>query len=134
MSDSKQQIILFFDGVCGLCNRWVDFVLKKDKNQLFRFTPLQGEKAKEVLPEKYLKDLSTLILKIDDQIYIQSDAVLMICQKLGGIWKIFSYFRWIPRFIRDFCYRLIAKNRYRFFGKKEICRIPTPEERKYFYD
>jgi len=132
MQDQLQRVI-FFDGVCGLCNAWVDFILKRDRAGIFSFAPLQGNYAKEMEPEAS-KNLNTMIYFVSGQRYYRTGAILRILRDLGGIWYLAWVFWFVPFFIRDFFYGLIARNRYRIFGKKENCRIPTPEEKVRFLD
>ena len=132
MQDQLQRII-FFDGVCGLCNAWVDFILKRDKAGIFSFAPLQGNYAKEMEPEAS-KNLNTMIYHASGQRYYRTGAILRILRDLGGIWCLAWVFWLVPFFIRDFFYGLIARNRYRIFGKIENCRIPTSEEKVRFLD
>jgi predicted DCC family thiol-disulfide oxidoreductase YuxK len=121
--------IVYFDGVCGMCNRTVDFVLKRDRRGHFQFAPLQGETAAARLPQGDRQLLSTLVLQTPQGEFRRSAAVVGILQGLGGMWWIAGSLLWIvPRPLRDWVYRLIAGNRYRLFGKKETCRLPTPEE------
>lgn len=123
------QTILFFDGVCGLCNRSVDFLIRRDKHNRLLFAPLQGQTAKEMLPEKAITDLNSMALLDNGHLYYKSTAVLRSVKRMGGLWSIFSAFLLIPAFLRDPIYNLVAQFRYRVFGKKESCRIPTPDER-----
>ena len=132
MQDQLQRVI-FFDGVCGLCNAWVDFILKRDRAGIFSFAPLQGNYAKEMEPEAS-KNLNTMIYLASGQRYYRTGAILRILRDLGGIWYLAWVFWFVPFFIRDFLYGLIARNRYRIFGKKENCRIPTPKEKVRFLD
>ncbi|OUU61247.1 MAG: hypothetical protein CBC20_00715 [Verrucomicrobia bacterium TMED60] len=132
MQDQLQRVI-FFDGVCGLCNAWVDFILKRDRAGIFSFAPLQGNYAKEMEPEAS-KNLNTMIYLVSGQRYYRTGAILRILRDLGGIWYLAWVFWFVPFFIRDFFYGLIARNRYRIFGKKENCRIPTPKEKVRFLD
>ncbi len=126
--------ILFFDGVCGLCSAAVDFVMVEDFGQRIKFAPLQGEAAKVKLPKELTANLSTLVLWEDDRIYQKSAAVFVVLDHLGGIWKILNIFKVIPRSILDLIYDWVAKSRYRWFGRKETCRLPTPPERSRFID
>lgn len=114
--------IIFFDGECNLCNGFVDLILKIDTEQKFLLAPLQGETAKHYLPPLSTKPEDWAIAYFDGEKSVQaSDACLAICEKLGGIWKIFTLFRPLPQNFRDFLYRIIASNRYRWFGKRS-CR------------
>src|SRR5262245_39337172 len=124
--------VLFFDGVCGLCNQWVDFVIARDEKQRFRFSPLQSEFARGELRLDGEAGFHTLYLLEDGRILERTDAVIRICELLGGIWSLAAIARFVPRPIRDAAYDAIASRRYRWFGRKETCRIPTPEERERF--
>ena len=130
MSDKNQRVILF-DGVCGLCNAWVDFVLKQDNGGKFQFAPLQGEYASQVAPEQST-DLKSIVYICGCRKYTKNGAVLRILRDLGGVWKIFWVFWLIPSFLRDFFYLIVANNRYRIFGQRESCRVPSIEEKKRF--
>ena len=125
--------IVFFDGSCVLCNRFVDWVLKRDHRKAFRFTPLQGETAANLLPPQS-DDPATWAIALADEkgMHYQSDAALRIISRLGGPYRGVALLLWIPRIVRDRVYRLIASNRYRWFGRLEVCRIPTREERDQF--
>lgn len=127
--------ILFFDGVCGLCNRFVDFVLKYDDDGRVFFAPLQGTTAAESLPENIVQNLDTVVFLDGKQWKCRSSAVVRVFWKLGGVWSVLGTLLWIiPRPLRDLGYKLVAGNRYRLFGKKETCRMPTPEERARFLE
>lgn len=120
--------VLYFDGVCGLCNSTVQWLLKADRAGRFRFAPLQGTTAQALLPEEF-RDLSSMVLTCDHRIYRKSAAVVGVLWRLGGMWKLLAALLWIiPAPIRNGGYSVIAKNRFRWFGKHETCRIPTPEE------
>ncbi len=124
-----QQHIILFDGVCNLCNAAVQFVVRHDKKKLFVFASLQSEVGKQLLSEHILpgSDLRTFILIEHNKLYSRSSAALKVSKKLSGIWPVLYVFILVPPFIRDAIYNFIAKNRYRWFGKKEECMIPTPE-------
>ena len=125
--------IIFFDGVCGLCNSFVNIIYNSDKNKLFMYSPLQGETAKRYLPDLPEHPEEWSIVYIDELgIYMESDATLRILERLGGMWSILAYFRFIPKNIRDLIYRIVAKYRYRLFGKYDSCRIPGEEEKARF--
>ena len=130
---SRPSIVLF-DGVCNLCNGTVRFILRRDPRKRFVFAPLQSEKGRELLqqhgmPADYLQGF---VLIEDGQAFIASTAALRITRRLSGLWPIFYALIIIPRFFRDAVYRWIARNRYDWFGRKETCPIPTPEERARF--
>ena len=131
----KSPPILFFDGVCGLCNQSVDFIIKRDTHRKFRFAPLQGDTAKAELPLEDVENLNTLILKTESGLYRRSSAVVRILWLMGGFWGLLGTLFWIvPLPLRNVGYRFVSVSRYSLFGKKESCRIPTPEERGQFLD
>ena len=130
----KNETVVFFDGVCNICNKSVNFIIDRDvKNAIF-FASLQSEYAKKkLLPfDVDPTDLNTIIFLENGVIYKKSDAALRICKHLNGNWKALSWCLIFPRFIRDFVYITIAKNRYKLFGKSDTCRLPTAEERAQF--
>lgn len=125
--------IIFFDGICGFCNASVDFVLSRDREEKFRFAPLQGETARQILAPKDTQNLHTLVLWVDDKTYRRTAAVVRILWQLGWSWRILAALLWlIPWPLRDLGYLLVARNRYRLFGRKDTCRMPTPAERARF--
>jgi predicted DCC family thiol-disulfide oxidoreductase YuxK len=124
----KHSGLVFFDGICGMCNSFIDFLISEDKGDTLRFTPLQGETGKEKLCQSDLNQIDTIIFLTNDKTFYKSDAVLEILMSIGGIWKIVLVFKIIPKFLRDYIYDFIASSRYKWFGKKESCRIPTTEE------
>ena len=128
--------IVLFDGVCNFCNYWVNFAIKRDKKKKLRFTPLQGETAKRLLPQYNISStsLSSVIFIDGNKVYTQSSAAIRICKYLDGGWKLFYGLMIIPKFFRDWIYNIIARNRYKWFGKKDVCMIPTPEMRARFLD
>ena len=128
--------VILFDGVCNFCNYWVNFAIKRDPEKKLKFTTLQGETAKQVLPKYNINptSLSSVIFIDNGNAYTQSSASIRICKYLNGGWKLFYGLMIIPKFIRDFFYNIIARNRYKWFGKKESCMVPTPELRERFLD
>ena len=128
--------LIFFDGVCNLCNASVQFAIERDKKNLFKFTALQGEYAKAVLPKFNvdLSQLNSIILLEDGQLYTKSTAALKIAKKLNGLWPTLYVFILVPKFIRDWFYDIIAKNRYKWWGRQESCWLPTPELKQRFID
>ncbi len=125
--------ILFFDGVCGLCNRAVDFVLAHDTEGHFQFAPLQGETARQLLSPADTSDLNSMVLLVAGRSHRKSAAAVRILWNLSLRWRILGTLLWlIPLPLRNLGYHLIACNRYRIFGRHETCRMPTPAERARF--
>jgi predicted DCC family thiol-disulfide oxidoreductase YuxK len=128
-------MIVYFDGVCGLCNRAVDFLLAHDKEARLLFAPLQGESARSNLPVTDIRLLQSLVVVDETRVFRKSDGVLHAISALGGGWWALGItLRLIPRTLRDFIYDIIASNRYAWFGQRETCRLPTPDERRRFLD
>lgn len=126
---------IFFDGVCNLCNSSVNFVIDRDKKEKFTFAALQSDYAKSQLGEAVnLDELESIVLQKNGRTYTRSDAALEIARGLGGGWTFLYGFKLLPRFLRDWAYDLIARNRYRWFGKRESCRMPTPALKARFLD
>jgi len=126
--------IILFDGVCNLCNGSVQFVIQRDPEGRFNFAALQSDAAKQLLKDYQLpvSDLYSIILIKKGKVYQRSSAALEIARGLSGLWPLLYVFVVIPPFIRDGIYNWIAKNRYRWFGQKEECMIPTPELKSRF--
>ena len=133
--------ILLYDGVCGLCNRLTQFVLKRDHRDRLRFASLQSEFAAAILKRhgKDAQDLDTVYVVTDyeqpnEVLLARSDAILYLLKQLGGIWNLSSAGKVLPRWLRDRVYSLVARNRYRVFGKYETCMLPEPRHRQKFLD
>jgi len=128
--------LVLFDGVCNFCNYWVQFALKRNRKKTLKFGSLQGNTAQKILPSFNIDPnvLSSVYLIENNKLYKESSAALHICKHLDGLWKIFYVLIIIPAFLRDPFYKLIARYRYKWFGKKESCMIPTPEQRARFVD
>ncbi|MFE7378649.1 thiol-disulfide oxidoreductase DCC family protein [Bacillus cereus] len=127
--------IILFDGECNFCNQSVQFIIQRDSKGYFLFASRQSTTGINLLKKHNINDSIDSIILIDaDTAYIKSDAILNICKQLDGSWCKLSLFLWIPRFIRNFCYDIFAKNRYRWFGKNQKCILPTPEVRRRFLD
>jgi predicted DCC family thiol-disulfide oxidoreductase YuxK len=124
--------VIFFDGYCGLCNSFIDFMIKVDSKAIFKFSPLQSEYAKKHLSKSDIEDLKSVVVLIDGQSYRQAPAVIKALTQLGGLWSLLAIFNIFPDFLLNFFYNLVAKNRYKFFGKRETCRLPTSEEKLRF--
>ena len=127
-------LIILFDGVCNFCNSSVNFIIKRDKKNLFRFASLQSDAGQNYLSKFGLskEESSTIILIENDRYYSRSTAVLRIAKRLKGLWNLFYFFIIIPAPLRNFLYDFISKHRYKWFGKRDVCRIPTEEEKKRF--
>ncbi len=129
MLENNNKIILF-DGVCNLCNRAVQFIIKHDKKDVFRYAPLQSGIGEQLVKERKI-DTSAVdsIILIEPNIayYTKSSAALEIGKSFGGGYKLLAIFEWIPRVIRDKIYDIVARKRYKWFGRQERCMVPTPE-------
>ena len=132
----RDQRIVFFDGVCNLCQRSVQFILTHDPKAIFSFASLQGEVAKKILSSHQLDagKMNSLVLLENGHVYIRSTAALRVAKQLSGIWTILYVFIIVPPFIRDAVYDWIARNRYRWFGKQETCWLPRTEWKDRFLD
>lgn len=130
----KQKPVILFDGICNFCNGAVNFVIKRDKDAAIQFAPLQSEKGRLFFRQYNLPEgsMDSFIFIEDDKVYSQSTAALKVCKYLSGLWPLFYGFIIVPKFIRDGVYNLIAKNRYKWFGVKQECMIPTPEVKARF--
>ena len=134
--------ILLYDGVCGLCNRMNQFVLGHDRAGVFRFASLQSALAGRILARhgRDAADLDTVYVVVnpdqpDEHLLARSDAVIFVLKQLGGFWGLTGFvLRFKPRFLRDLGYRVVARNRYRFFGRSETCFLPSSENRGRFLD
>ena len=126
--------IILFDGVCNLCNASVNFVIKRDKKDTFRFAALQSEIGKELTSKFNIDSTKTdSIVLIDiDKCYVKSTAALYITKSLSGGYPLLFSFIIIPSFLRNWVYDFVAKNRYRWYGKRDVCMVPTPELKKKF--
>lgn len=128
MKENKK--IILFDGVCNLCNGSVQFVIKRDKKDVFRYAAIQSEVGEQLIAERHIDTSqvdSIILIEPGVAYFTKSDAALEIAGELGGLWKLTSIFKWIPKSIRDVIYDFVARNRYKWFGKQESCMIPTPE-------
>ncbi len=131
-----EKSIILFDGVCNFCNSSINFVIDHDSRQNFVFASLQSDKAKEIIDgqEQDLSVVDSLILVDDDKVYIKSSAALRIARRLSFPWNLAYALVVIPRFLRDPIYDWIARNRYKWFGKMDQCRIPTEDLRARFIE
>ncbi len=138
--NSRYNAIILFDGVCNLCNSSVNFIIDRDKAGNFKFSALQSVEARPYLeragksPDELDAVLQSLVLIEGENFYTRSTAALRIARRLDGLWPLAYGFIIIPKFIRDKAYDWVARNRYKWFGRLDACRIPTPELRKRFLD
>jgi predicted DCC family thiol-disulfide oxidoreductase YuxK len=129
MKNTESSRIVLFDGVCNLCNGTINFLIDKDKHNKLSFASLQSDFAKKKLQEFNVSTqyLESVIFIRKKNIYFKSRAILEICRELGGVWALLYGFVIFPAFLRDLFYNWVAKNRYKWFGKQDTCRMPTPE-------
>ena len=126
-------MIVYYDGLCGLCDRFVQFVLRRDRVARYRFAPLQGSTARERVPATLdPRSSQTVILEEEGRFRVRSDAALAILSGLGGAWRLAGLLRVIPRPVRDAGYDVVARNRNRWFGRRAECRVPQPDQRDRF--
>lgn len=132
--NTSNRPILLFDGICNFCDQSVQFVIRHDKLNTFKFAALQSKVGQELLKKYNLptENFDSFVFISNDRCYQKSTAALHVCRGLGGIWRILYLLIVIPRPLRDRFYNLVAKNRYKWFGKKDQCMIPSPEVRKRF--
>ncbi len=128
--------VVLFDGICNLCNRSVQFIIKRDRKKQFHFAALQGKTGQELLRKFNLPadSFNSFILVENGKVYLRSSGALRMAKKLNGAWPLLYAFIIVPKFIRDNIYNWIAKNRYKWYGKRRECMIPTPELRERFLD
>ncbi len=140
-ADLRGELLVLYDGECVLCNGSVDFLLRRDTEEIFLFASLQGTVGAEVLtrhgedPDRldslgYVRGYDTG----DEELYFKSEAVLRALDDLGGFGRMASWLRWIPRSLRDYFYDIVAENRYDWFGQYDECRIPDSADRQRFLD
>jgi predicted DCC family thiol-disulfide oxidoreductase YuxK len=130
MSTSEvQNPVILFDGVCNLCNGSVLFILNRDPSGIFRFAPLQSETGKNLLSKFVLPNdkFDSIILVENNEYYLRSTAALKILQRLGALWKTVYVFMLVPRPVRDYIYDIVARNRYKWYGKRAECMIPSSD-------
>ena len=134
--------ILLYDGVCGLCNRLVQFILRRDRRAIFRFASLQSALAARILARHAANpnDLDTVYVVLnpelpDESLLSRSDAILFVLKQLGGFWRLSSsLLQLAPRFLRNVAYNSVARHRYRIFGRSETCTLPHDQDRSRFLD
>ncbi len=129
--------VVLFDGVCNLCNRTVQFILRHDRQAHFRFAAQQSEAGQQLLARHGLASsglAESVVILEEGRVWRNSDAVFYILWRLGGFWRILTVFWLLPRPLRDGLYRVVARHRYRIFGRLPACLVPTPELRERFLD
>ena len=125
--------MIFFDGVCGFCNRFVDFVIWADLRREILFSPVQGETSVKFSLYQDQPPREWKIAYVDEKgLYEGADAILLVLKRLGGLWRLPALLIYIPRPVKDYFYGVISRNRYSIFGKRGTCRVPSPEERERF--
>lgn len=134
-TENSESSIVFFDGVCGLCNHAINFLMARDQHRRLRFAPLQGVTASKLVPSEVRDKLDTFVFSDRGRLFYRSTAFARILMRMGGFWRLLGVLLWvIPSPIRNLGYRLVSRVRYRLFGKHESCRLPTPEERALFLE
>jgi predicted DCC family thiol-disulfide oxidoreductase YuxK len=138
-TSSPSQTVVLYDGVCGLCNWLVAFLIRHDRRDQFRFAPLQSEFAQDLLDRHGLNptDFDTVVVLVDfqqasERALVRLEAALATVIRLGGLWRIFALARLLPLGLREALYRFIARRRYRVFGKYDVCPLPRPRDRHKF--
>ncbi len=128
--------VILFDGVCNLCNGLVNWIIDRDKKNVFRFSSLQSNFGLETIKKLNPADnyMDTVVYLDGEKTYTESTAILRIFKDLGGLYKLLFTFIIVPSFLRNFIYRIVARNRYKWFGRQETCRVPTPELKSKFLD
>lgn len=129
-----QYPVIIFDGICNLCCGWIQYLIRKDKTMKFRFASSQSEAGRKLMNGDYENDkmMESIIYIKENHYFRESSAVLEILTDVGGYWKLVAVLKLIPKPIRDKIYQSIAKRRYRYFGKRTTCLLPTPENKKRF--
>lgn len=126
--------LVLFDGVCNLCNASVQFIIRHDRTAIFHFAALQSEIGREICRSQGLDpaDAQTFVLISGGRILVRSDAAIQVVSRFGGAWRFFEVFRLVPRVARDWIYSVVARNRYRWFGRTDACMIPIPDVKARF--
>jgi len=133
MSQKAKGVVLF-DGVCNFCDHAVMFIVDRDRSGYFAFAPLQSPTADRLLASHGMSGLSTMVVVEGERVYTRSTAALRVARRLDGLWPILSVLWLIPKPLRDAAYSYFAANRYKWFGRLDACRVPTPELRSRFLD
>lgn len=130
----KKKTLLLFDGVCNLCNAFVQFIIIRDRKRQIFFAPLQSELGQQLLKDsdEKVNNLNTVVLIKDDEVYTHSDVALEVAKIIRGGWQFFSIFHLLPKGFRDKVYDWVAANRYKWFGKKDQCMLPSADTKDRF--
>ncbi|MDB5227196.1 MAG: thiol-disulfide oxidoreductase [Bacteroidota bacterium] len=135
MNNSPGEKIVLFDGVCNFCSSSVQFIIKHDKSNSLKFASLQSPTGQQLLARYHIpKEVDSVIFIDEGRAFTKSDAAFRVAKYFSGIWKASRVFLIVPASVRNFFYDIIAKNRYKWFGKKDSCMIPSPEIRDRFID
>ncbi|GAA0453306.1 thiol-disulfide oxidoreductase DCC family protein [Alkalibacillus silvisoli] len=126
------KVVILFDGVCNLCNGVVQFLIKRDSNDVFRFAALQSQLGERITNNIKQSNLDSIIVITNDKVYTRSEAALQIIKQMDGAWRFLYLLRIIPKPLRDHLYDMIARNRSKLFGQRETCMMPTPELKRKF--
>lgn len=134
--ERMNKAVILYDGICNLCNGTVRFLIKHDKREKLLFASLQSKTGQKLLRQKQFptENNDSFIIIVNGQALMKSDAALAVSKELGGCFTLFLVLRVIPKFIRDYMYSIVAKNRYKWFGKKNHCMVPTPELKERFLE
>ena len=135
MTKTPDNLILF-DGVCNLCSALVQFVIRHDPAAKFRFAAIQSEIGRNIFQSHGLDpaDLQTFVFITDGKMFLRSDAAIEVVSRFGDAWRLLGLFRFVPKVLRDSTYSFIARNRYCWFGRKEVCMVPTAEIKERFLE
>lgn len=131
---TRHERVIVFDGVCNWCTAWVNFMIDHDPQGKFKFGTLQSEQGQQILHDLQLstENFDTFLLLEQDRVFTKSTAALRIVRHLSGFWRLFYIFIVVPRPFRDAIYDVVARHRYKWMGKADACRVPTPNERARF--
>lgn len=135
--DMSDRHIILFDGVCNLCNGSVNFIIARDPREVYSFSPVQSAFADGLLKKHGLQGIGdeSFVLVKNGKCYLRSDAALQISREMQGLWPLLYGLRIVPRPLRDLFYNLVARNRYRLFGRRQSCMVPTPAlQRRFIID
>jgi predicted DCC family thiol-disulfide oxidoreductase YuxK len=140
LKENSNKSIIFFDGYCNLCNGFINYCLDHDTNEIFFYAALDSKAAQNIIPEELIANYrknpleGTVFLWENERLYSRSEAAFRVFSRLNTIFRFLSIFRFLPKFITDSIYKLIARNRYKMFGKSESCRMPSLEIKSRFLD